>query len=79
MEYSLESFGDVRLDKHGASILRRMALCKTVCLWRLGGDLAGELRIDRFFRSAKVTAEKIVEDRGSLTGAASAGRHVPAI
>jgi len=59
MEYSLGSFGDIRLDRVGASILERMALCKTVCLRRLGGDRGGELRIGRFFRSQKVTADKI--------------------
>ena len=56
-----------------------MALCRTVCLRRLGGDRGGELRIGRFFRSAKVTTEKIIEDWGRLTGAASADRHVLAI
>ena len=79
MEYSLGSFGDIRLDRVGASILERMALCKTVCLRRLGGDRGGELRIGRFFRSQKVTADKIIEDWGRLTGAASADRHVLAI
>lgn len=79
MEWSLGLFGDLRLDKTGATVLERMTLCKTVCLRRLGGDRGGELRIGRFFASEKVTAEKIVEDWGSLTGAASAGRHVLAI
>jgi hypothetical protein len=56
-----------------------MALCKTVCLRRLGGNRAGELRIGRFFRCDKVTTEKIVDNWGTLTGPASANRHVLAI
>jgi len=79
MDWSLGSFGDMRLDKVGATVLERMSLCKTVCLRRLGGDRRGELRIGRFFASEKVTAEKIVEDWGRLTGPASAGRHVLAM
>src|SRR5271165_3110214 len=49
MDWSLGSFGDVRLDRVGASILERMTLRKTVCLRRLGGDRGGELRFGRFF------------------------------
>ena len=79
MDWSLGLFGDIRLDKIGATILERMAVCKTVCLRRLGGSRSGELRIGRFFASEKVTAEKIVADWGRLTGPASAGRHVLAI
>jgi hypothetical protein len=56
-----------------------MALRRTVCLRRLGGDRSGELRAGRFFASAKVTAAKIVESWSERTGAASAGRHVLAI
>ena len=79
MDWSLGSFGDVRLDSVGASILERMALRKTVCLRRLGGDRGGELRFGRFFANEKVTAEKIVDDWGRSTGPAAAGRHVLAI
>jgi hypothetical protein len=56
-----------------------MALRKTVCLRRLGGDRGGELRVGRFFASARVTAAKIVESWSERTGAAAAGRHVLAI
>jgi hypothetical protein len=79
MDWSVGSFGDIRLDKVGATILERMVQCKTVCLRQLGGDRGGELRVGRFFASEKVSAERIVEDRGRLTGPASAGRHVLAI
>jgi hypothetical protein len=36
MEWSLGSFGDMRLDQ-GGTILERMVARKTVCLRRLGG------------------------------------------
>jgi hypothetical protein len=56
-----------------------MVARKTVCLRRLGGNRGGELQAGRFFANPKVTAAKIVENWGHLTGAAVAGRHVLAI
>jgi hypothetical protein len=63
----------------GGTILERMVARKTVCLRRLGGNRGGELRAGRFFANPKVTAAKIVEGWGHLTGPAVAGRHVLAI
>jgi len=79
MEWSLGSFGDVRLDKGGGVVLEQMVACKTVCLRQLGGSRSGELQAGRFFANPKVTAAKIVEGWSDLTGAAVAGRHVLAI
>src|SRR5208337_4584789 len=76
MDWSLGSFGDVRLDRVGASILERMTLRKTVCLRRLGGDRGGELRFDHFFAYEKVTAERSVDDCRRPTGPAASGRHL---
>ena len=56
-----------------------MAARQTVCLKRLGGDRAGELRAARFFASPKVTTAKIIDGWSLLTVAACAGRHVLAI
>src|SRR5579872_3597924 len=56
-----------------------MAARQTVCLKRLGGDRAGELRAGRFFGNTKVTAAKIILGWSRHTGAACAGRHVLAI
>lgn len=56
-----------------------MVARKTVCLKRLGGDRAGELRIGRFFANKKVTAAQIIADWGHQTRTACAGRHVLAI
>ena len=63
----------------GGEILERMVARKTVCLRRLGGNRAGELRAGRFFASPRVTAAKIVEGWSRPTGAACTGRHVLAI
>jgi hypothetical protein len=52
MDMSLGTFGDLRLDKGGA-ILEQIAMRKTVCLRRLGGNRGGELRAGRFFASPK--------------------------
>ena len=56
-----------------------MVACKTVCLRRLGGDRAGEVRNVRFFANRRVTAEKIIAGWSARTGAACTGRHVLAI
>jgi hypothetical protein len=79
MQWSVGSFGDLRLDISGAAILEHMVELETVCLKRLGGDRPGEERAGRFFGSDKVTAEKIVESWSQLTGAAARDRHVLAI
>jgi hypothetical protein len=65
--------------QRGGAILERMVARKTVCLRRLGGDRAGELRAGRFFANRKVTAAKIVEGWSTRTGAACTGRHILAI
>jgi hypothetical protein len=79
MEWSLGSFGDLRLDKGGGAILEQMVERKTVCLRRLGGNRGGELQAGRFFGNPKVTAARIVEGWSDLTGAAVTDRHVLAI
>jgi hypothetical protein len=75
MDWSLGTFGDLRLDKGGA-ILEQMVARKTVCLKRLGGHRKGEERVGRFFANRKVTTEKIIEGWSRQTGAACTGRHV---
>ena len=79
MEWSLGSFGDLRVDNAGCEILKQMAVRKTVCLRRLGGSRDGELRAGRFFANTKVTAAKLVAGWSERTGAACAARHVVAI
>ena len=79
MDWSLGSFGDLRLDNGGGALLEQMVARKTVCLRRLGGTRKGEERAGRFFANPKVTPERIIEGWSTLTGAACAGRHVLAI
>jgi hypothetical protein len=79
MNWSLGTFGDVRLDNGGATILERMVSLKTVCVRRLGGDRSGELQMGRFLANPKVTAGKIINGWSELTGPAAADRHVLAI
>jgi hypothetical protein len=56
-----------------------MIACKTVCLRRLGGNRAGELRAGRFFASPKVTAAKLIAGWADGTGVSAVGRHVLAV
>jgi len=91
MDWSLGSFGDLRLDNGGGTLLEQMVARKTVCrslssgrpragpVGRLGGTRKGEERAGRFFANPKVTAGKIIQGWSTLTGAACAGRHVLAI
>ena len=62
MDWTLGTFGDLRLDKGGGAILEQMVARKTVCLRRLGGNRKGEQRVGRFFANPKVTAAKMSKD-----------------
>jgi len=46
---------------------------------RLGGDRAGEIRLTRFLRNARVTPQEMVASAALRLGARAAGRHVLAI
>jgi hypothetical protein len=50
-----------------------------VCVRRLGGDRAGEIRLTRFLRNEAVTAEEMFATAGARARARCAGRHVLAI
>ncbi len=60
-------------------LLERMAMRTSVCLRRLGGERAGEVRFGRFVANPKVTVEALVAGWGEQTARAVAGRHVLAI
>jgi hypothetical protein len=79
MNYSPGTFGDVRLDNGGVTLLERMVSLKTVCVRRLGGDRSGELQMGRFLANPKVTVGGIIDGWSELTGPAATGRHVLAI
>ncbi len=56
-----------------------MVACSEVCLRRLGGRRADEVRFGRFLANPKVTVERLIAGWGVCTGAAVRGRHVLAI
>jgi hypothetical protein len=60
-------------------LLERMVMRTSVCLRRLGGERAGEVRFGRFLANDKVTVEALVAGWGEQTAAAAAGRHVLAL
>src|SRR5919108_814391 len=75
-------FGPVRGSpprQRGAMLLERMVMRTSVCLRRLGGERAGEVRFGRFLANDKVTVEALVAGWGEQTAAAAAGRHVLAL
>ena len=56
-----------------------MVAQRSVCLRRLGGDRAGEVRFGRFLGNDKVTVERLIAGWSEQTVGAVAGRHVLAI
>jgi hypothetical protein len=56
-----------------------MAMRTSVCLRRLGGERAGEVRFGRFVANPKVTVEALVAGWGEQTARAVVDRHVLAI
>ena len=75
----LGQFGDRRLEKGGEFLHRR--LVKTGCaqVRKLGGDRAGEIRITRFIRNAKVSTKEILHHAQLRTLKLARGRHILAI
>ena len=52
---------------------------RTVCLRKLGGNRAGEMRFGRFLHNQAVTAKEMIATAACATGLRAAGRHVLAI
>src|SRR3954471_22292869 len=68
------------VGRRGALLLERMAALGTICLRRLGGGRAGEVRFGRLLANPKVTPERLVEGWAGPTAAATAERtHVLAV
>ena len=53
--------------------------CKGISIRRLGGDRAGEMRITRLLRNAKVSAGSIFSEAGAATASRCAGAEVVVI
>jgi hypothetical protein len=78
-EYYLGEFGDKRLRKSGSAFYKRMVESESVCLRRLGGNRAGEVRFGRFLSNAKVTHQEIMRESCEKTVGLVEGLHVLAI
>jgi hypothetical protein len=71
MMTSLGGFGDNRLEEGGAFLLERLldAGHRGISLRAMGGDRAGELRIDRFLKNPRVSPlEMVATARSHLLG-----------
>ncbi len=67
--------------KKGAGLLDRLVAtgAKRVCVRRLGGDRAGEIRFTRLFRNKSVTLEAMIQAAFARTQAACVGRDILAV
>lgn len=78
-EFYIGEFGDQRLKRNGAKLLRQMVKQKSVCLRRLGNNRAGEMRFGRWLSNPKVTPEEIAREGCIRTGRLAEGAHVLAL
>lgn len=78
-EFGVGDFGDRRLNRAGAALHACMVQKQTVCLRRLGGDRAGEMRFGRFIHNPRVSVAGLVAGVCQEVGARARGRHVLAI
>ena len=72
-------FGDIRLDRRGEAVARRIVATGSLVLRRLGGGRDGEVAAGRFLGSPKVTVEAIVDATSARTQAAARGRRIVAV
>jgi hypothetical protein len=78
-EFYVGAFGDRRLMRTGAALFSRIVQHQCVCLRRLGGDRAGEVRFGRWLRHPQVSRQEIMRESSQKTAQLSAGLHVLAI
>lgn len=79
VETEIGYFGDARLARNGALIVRRVSERQTVCLRKLADDRAEQVKLRRFLENEAVTVEEMISHRAQFVAAAAAGRHVLAI
>lgn len=77
--YRAGAFRRPAAAKRGVDFLAALRARRTVCLRRLGGGHAGEVRYSRFLNSAQVTAAKMLATAAAHCAGRVAGRHVLAI
>lgn len=79
LELSLGKFGDRRRERVGRDFLTALVSELTICLRKLGGRRAEEVRFGRFLRNPEVSVEEMLAEAGRATGERVGGRHVLAI
>jgi hypothetical protein len=65
-EFSIGHFGDERLKKRGALLVRRMVMRRTVCLHRLAGSEAEERRFGRWLGHESMSVRRFTKSRFKL-------------
>lgn len=70
--------GDARTSARGAWLFEQIVSLGTLVLKDLGGGRAGEMAAHRYLSSPHVTSQRVLEEFGSWTGKACAGRRVVA-
>lgn len=73
------ALGDVRREARGEWLFERIVATGSVVLRKLGVDRAGEVAVQRFLSSPKVSPETIGATLAVRTAAQCAGRHILAI
>jgi hypothetical protein len=79
MELGIGYFGDVRRERSGEFLVRRVAERQAVCLRKLADDRSQQVKFRRFLSNEAVTVEEMVAHRAMLAAVAARGRHVLAI
>ena len=69
-------FGDVRLDRRGATLMERIVATNSLVLRRIGCGRDGEVAAGRFLASPKVTPGAIIDSHASRTAMAAQGLRV---
>jgi hypothetical protein len=76
--FHLGCFGDVRRERAGAVLFERVVETGSLVLRQVGGDRAGEMSVQRFLASERVTPEEILRTAGQRTASACRGRRIVA-
>ena len=81
MDYGLGSFGDVRLEKAGAFLHRRLVTVgqRGIAIRSLGGNRAGEIRLTRLLRNTRMRIAEMIDHARDQTKRRVSGLHILAI
>lgn len=74
--YNVGNFNDERLNRAGSDLYRQMINKQSVCIRKLGGSRAGEVRFGRFLGNKKVHTEELIETLCRSNTSKIANQHV---